>query len=118
MMSTLVAINALSVTRPAVQAPATIVAAWYERKAMVLHQIAGTCGSPAEHDTYESLAVQAHQHAVRLLPVVRDEEQAVVVLAAARADVDDSHTAHCPVWTTPNGDLTDQTCDCRGDDDG
>ncbi|HEX6353219.1 hypothetical protein [Actinophytocola sp.] len=70
-MSTLVAINALAAARPTSDAPAVVVAAWYERKAVVLHQIADTSPSLSEHDTYESLAEQAHQHAVRLLGSLR-----------------------------------------------
>jgi len=66
-MSTLEAINALATTRPAADASATAVAAWYERKAVVLHQIADTSATRSEHDTYESLADQAHAHAVRLV---------------------------------------------------
>lgn len=66
-MSTLVEINTLAFSRPAADAPVTTVAAWYEHKALVLHQIADTSGSLSEHDTYESLAEQAHRHAVRLL---------------------------------------------------
>jgi hypothetical protein len=66
-MSTLVAITALATARPTVDAPATAVAAWYERKAAVLHQIADTSRSLSDHNMYELLAEQAHQHAVRLL---------------------------------------------------
>jgi hypothetical protein len=64
---TLVSINALASARPTADAASPDVAAWYERKALVLHQIADTSYSQSEHDTFESLAEKAHQHAVRLL---------------------------------------------------
>lgn len=64
-MSTLVAINSLASTRPAADAPARVVADWYERKATMLHLIADE--SLSEHDTFEALADQAHAHAVQLL---------------------------------------------------
>jgi hypothetical protein len=64
-MSTLVAINDLASTRPAADASATAVATWYERKALVLHQVA--CESVSDQDVWEALAVAAHDHAVRLL---------------------------------------------------
>lgn len=66
-MSTLVEITALADARPAADAPSTVVASWYARKAVVLHRVADTSGSVSERDTYKSLAEQAHQHAVRLL---------------------------------------------------
>jgi hypothetical protein len=64
-MSTLVAINALASARPAADAPARLVADWYERKAVLLHLIADE--SVSEYDTFEALADQAHAHAVELL---------------------------------------------------
>lgn len=70
--STLVEINALASSRPTADAPVATVAAWYERKALVLHQIAAASASPSEHDTYESLATQAHHHAARLLALGDD----------------------------------------------
>lgn len=66
-MSTLVAITDLAAARPAADAPSVIVAAWYERKAVVLREIADTSGSVSERDTFEVLADRAHRHAVRLL---------------------------------------------------
>jgi hypothetical protein len=35
--------------------------------------------------------------------------------AAAFSDLCAMHDPWCLVWTTPNGQLDDQTCDCRGD---
>jgi hypothetical protein len=66
-MSTLVALNELAMSRPTVHAPARVVADWYEDKAAVMHQIAGTCSSVSERDRFESFARQAREHAVRLL---------------------------------------------------
>lgn len=68
-MSALVEITMLASSRPAADAPAPTVAAWYERKAVVLREIAATSGSVSERDTFKSFADQAHQHAVRLLTV-------------------------------------------------
>ena len=64
-MSTLVAINDLAFARPAVDAPAAAVAAWYERKALVLHEVASE--SVSDQDVWKALASAAHDHAVRLL---------------------------------------------------
>ena len=64
-MSTLVAINDLASARPSAGAPAAAVAAWYERKALVLHQVARE--SVSDRDGWEALAAAAHDHAVRLL---------------------------------------------------
>lgn len=60
-VSTLQEMTRLHVSRPAVDAPAPVVAAWYERKAALLEHLAaeGTTGA-------RSLAVEAHQHATRL----------------------------------------------------
>ena len=71
-MSTLVAINALAGARPTAGAPVRAVAQWYERKAVVLREIADTSGSVSERDTYRSFADQAHQHALRLLAPGKD----------------------------------------------
>lgn len=64
--STLVDINALAAARPAADAPARLVAAWYERKAVMLNRIADE-SAPSERDTYQVWAEQAHAHAVRLV---------------------------------------------------
>lgn len=64
-MSTLVAINDLASARPGAGASAAAVAAWYERKALVLHQLAQE--SVSDQDVWHALAVAAHDHAVRLL---------------------------------------------------
>jgi hypothetical protein len=66
-MSILETINTLATSRPTADAPATAVAAWYERKAVMLHQVAKTSATVSEHDTYETLASRAHQHAIRLV---------------------------------------------------
>lgn len=61
-VSTLREMTRLHATRPAVDAPAGVVAAWYERKAVLLEHLAaeGTTGA-------RRLAVEAHQHAARVL---------------------------------------------------
>lgn len=71
MMATLVEITALAVSRPGVGAPARLVADWYERKSVLLHHIADTSTTVSERDSYETLAVQAHQHAVQLLTTLQ-----------------------------------------------
>ena len=62
--STLREMTQLHLSRPAVNAPAVVVAAWYERKATLLEHLAaeGTAGARA-------LALEAHRHAARLLCV-------------------------------------------------
>lgn len=55
-MSTLVEIGELARTRPALDATAEELAAWYERKARML-----------QRECLEEFADQAHEHAVRLL---------------------------------------------------
>jgi hypothetical protein len=60
--NTLAELGALHLSRPAVDAPPVVVAAWYERKAAVLDHLA-VQGTPAAHEQ----AVTAHRHAVALL---------------------------------------------------
>lgn len=55
-MSTLLEIGELARTRPALDATAAELAAWYERKALML-----------QGESLVDLAVAAHEHAVRLL---------------------------------------------------
>lgn len=71
-MSTLGEITAVAAARPAVGAPARLVADWYERKAELLHHIANASPSVSERNSYETLAGRAHQHALRLLTGVRE----------------------------------------------
>jgi len=60
--STLREMTRLHLSRPAADAPVAVVAAWYERKAVLLEHLA------AEHAHGAArLAVQAHQHATRLM---------------------------------------------------
>lgn len=62
--STLREMTHLHLSRPAADAPAAVVAAWYERKAALLEHLAaeGTTGA-------RGWAIEAHQHATRLLSV-------------------------------------------------
>lgn len=60
--STLCELGRLHWTRPAADAPAVVVAAWYRRKATVLEHLA-TEGT----GDFARLAAEAHQHAARLL---------------------------------------------------
>jgi len=64
-LSTLAGINDLAAARPALDATAAAVAAWYEQKAFVLNHIAEESGS--DRDGWEARANAAHDHAVRLL---------------------------------------------------
>ncbi|WP_340686080.1 hypothetical protein LCL61_06935 [Amycolatopsis coloradensis] len=57
-------LGALHLTRPAVDAPVASVAAWYERKAVVLEHLAATGAAGAAEQ-----AEQAHQHAAQLMAV-------------------------------------------------
>ncbi|WP_043848434.1 hypothetical protein [Amycolatopsis keratiniphila] len=57
-------LGALHLTRPAVDAPVASIAAWYERKAVVLDHLAATGSAGAAEQ-----ADQAHRHAARLLAV-------------------------------------------------
>ena len=61
-LSTLGEMTRLHASRPAIDAPAREVAAWYERKAALLEHLAAERTSDAR-----LLAVEAHQHAARLL---------------------------------------------------
>lgn len=61
--STLLEIGDLVRTRPGLDAPATVVAAWYEQKAVVLHHIATETG---DRDA-EQCSRAAHAHALELL---------------------------------------------------
>jgi hypothetical protein len=65
--STLVAITALASARPPADAPARLVADWYERKAMLLHLIADESPQLSERNMFEAQAKQAHVHAVQLV---------------------------------------------------
>jgi hypothetical protein len=67
-LSTMEAFTRLAFTRPARDASAGVVAAWYDRKAAVLDQIAAEAAprSVSECDTYQACARKAHAHAVRL----------------------------------------------------
>ncbi len=62
--STLRKMTRLHLSRPAVNAPAVVVAAWYERKATLTEHLAaaGTAGA-------RGLALDAHRHAARVLSV-------------------------------------------------
>jgi hypothetical protein len=62
-VSTLLEIGDLVRTRPGLDAPADVVAAWYEQKAVVLHHIATETGDPAA----EQHSRTAHAHAAKLL---------------------------------------------------
>ena len=62
-VSTLVEMGELVRSRPGLNAPRAVVAAWYEQKAVVLHHIAAESGDP---DAEECSRV-AHAHAVALL---------------------------------------------------
>lgn len=53
---------------PRADAPAVVVAAWYERKAELFEHVARDTYGP-EADTAAALARQAHQHAAELLAV-------------------------------------------------
>ena len=64
-LSTLAGINDLAWARPALDASAAVVAAWYERKAVVLARIAAESGS--DRGAWETRAQAAHAHAARLL---------------------------------------------------
>jgi hypothetical protein len=61
--STLVEIGELIRTRPGFGAPTPVVAAWYERKAVVLGHIAAESG---DRDAEECSRI-AHEHAITLL---------------------------------------------------
>ncbi len=60
--STLCELGRLHLTRPTADAPAVVVAAWYERKAVLLEHLAREGTGDAAR-----LAVEAHQHAALLL---------------------------------------------------
>jgi len=62
-VSTLLEMGELVRTRPGVDAPPAVVAAWYEQKAVVLHHIAAETG---DEDT-EQCSRRAHTHAAALL---------------------------------------------------
>jgi hypothetical protein len=62
-VSTLVEIGDLLRTRPGLDAPRSVVAAWYERKAVVLHHIADQDGDSEA----ERCSRVAHARAVALL---------------------------------------------------
>jgi hypothetical protein len=62
-VSTLVEIGELMRTRPALDAPSSVVARWYERKAVVLHHIADETGDSEA----ERCSQLAHTHALTLL---------------------------------------------------
>jgi hypothetical protein len=62
-VSTLLEIGALSRTRPGLDAPRDVVAAWYEQKAVVLHHIATETSDPDA----EECSHRAHAHAAALL---------------------------------------------------
>lgn len=67
-MSTLAAIDALARARPFAGDGPVVLAAWYERKAVVLHHIATEdARSMSERDNYESMASTARARADRLL---------------------------------------------------
>lgn len=61
--STLVEIGELMRARPGLHTPPEQVAAWYERKAVVLHHIADETGDAGA----EQCSQRAHAHAVALL---------------------------------------------------
>jgi hypothetical protein len=60
-----VEIGELARTRPAADATVSEIAAWYERKAIVLRHVASD--TPSERDTYTRLAATAYTHARELL---------------------------------------------------
>ena len=62
-VSTLVELGELIRSRPALDAPPAVVAAWYEQKAVVLHHIATETGDPDA----ERCSRLAHTHASALL---------------------------------------------------
>lgn len=64
--STLQEMTRLHLSRPESDAPTVVVAAWYERKAVLLEHLA------AEDSHARRLAVEAHQHAARLLATARE----------------------------------------------
>jgi hypothetical protein len=66
MTASLLDINAVAATRPTADMSPELVAAWYDRKAVMLREIADTAGSRSEHDTFEALADKAYQHALCL----------------------------------------------------
>jgi hypothetical protein len=66
MTATLVEIGELARTRPTADATVSEVAAWYERKAIVLRHVAVASDAPSERDTYTRLADTAHAHACEL----------------------------------------------------
>lgn len=62
-VSTLLEIGELVRSRPGLDAPANVVGAWYEQKAVVLHHIAAENGDPDA----EQYSQTAHAHAMALL---------------------------------------------------
>lgn len=66
MSASLLEINALAAARPTASTPPELVADWYDRKTVLLHQIAAASRSVSEHDTFEELAARAHEHAQQL----------------------------------------------------
>jgi hypothetical protein len=64
-MSTLLEIGELVRARPAVDEAPEVLAAWYERKAVVLRHIAAETAAPSERDTYVAWAHRAQLHASR-----------------------------------------------------
>jgi hypothetical protein len=62
-VSTLLEIGELVRTRPGLDAPPNVVAAWYEQKALVLRHVAAETGDA----NTQRCSRRAHEHAVALL---------------------------------------------------
>jgi len=67
MSSVLSELTCLAINRPAIDAPASVVAGYYAALAAVHEHLAAEAHNPAERDRERTFAASARRHAARLL---------------------------------------------------